>query len=137
MIELYPVIRSAHITLAVLSGSVFFLRGIAVLAGRGAIANQPIVRGFSYLIDTALLGAAISLLLVLRLPLTTPWLMTKLALVLGYIVLGSLALRRAPTARSRRLCFVGAAATYLAIVGIALAHDPRGWMDLLSAYALI
>lgn len=127
MIEFYPLIRSAHITLAVISGSLFLCRGLAVLGGRGGIANHRWVRWSSYLIDTALLVAAITLLVVLQLSPATPWLLAKLTLLLCYIVLGSFALRRARTEWGRRLCFVGALLAYLAIIGTALAHDPRGW----------
>lgn len=132
MIEFYPAIRQLHIALAVGTGALFALRGLLVLTGRAALANHAAVRYLSYTIDTALLTAALMLLSVLRLsPLQTPWLAAKITLLLAYVVLGSLALRRAPTAQARRLCFIGALACYGLMFGIARAHDPLGWLRLL------
>ncbi len=54
------------------------------------------MRWVSYVIDTALLVAALALVAILRLnPLVTPWLAVKLAFVIAYIVFGALALKRA------------------------------------------
>lgn len=128
MIEFYPQIRLLHITLAIATGTLFALRGVLVLQGRDALANHEAVRWLSYTIDTSLLTVALLLLTVLHLSVTdTPWLLIKLVLLVVYIVLGSLALRRAPTPRSRRICLAGAVLTYLLIFGIARAHDPLGW----------
>ncbi len=114
-------------------GALFTLRGLLVQAGRDALANHVGVRWLSYGIDTALLTAALMLLTMLHLsPLRTPWLALKILLLLGYIVAGSFALRRAPTRRARQLCFAAALACYLLMIGIARAHDPRGWLQLLG-----
>jgi uncharacterized membrane protein SirB2 len=129
MIEFYPDVRLAHIALAIATGALFTLRGLLVQTGHAALANHVVVRYLSYTIDTALLTAALMLLTMLRLsPLDTPWLAVKIALLVAYVVLGSLALKRAPTAASRRACFVGALAAYGLMIGIARSHDPRGWL---------
>jgi uncharacterized membrane protein SirB2 len=54
------------------------------------------------------------------------WLTAKVCLLVVYIVLGSLALKRARTPRQRAWCYAAAIAVYLFIVGIARAHDPLG-----------
>jgi uncharacterized membrane protein SirB2 len=126
MIEFYPQIRLLHITCVVLSGALFFLRGAGVLAGMHWPMRLP-VRLASYSIDTALLTAA--LMLVTMLPgavFANGWLTTKLMLLVVYIVLGSLALKRARTPRLGLLCFIAAAATYLFMFSIARVHDPLG-----------
>lgn len=129
MIEFYPDIRFAHIVLAVATGLLFATRGLLVQAGRAALANHVAVRYLSYTIDTALLTAALMLLTMLRLsPLNTPWLALKMGLLVAYVVLGSLALKRAPTPASRRACFIAALAVYGLMIGIARSHDPRGWL---------
>jgi uncharacterized membrane protein SirB2 len=129
MIKFYPEIRLIHIALAISTGVLFTLRGLLVQAGRAALANHVVVRYLSYTIDTALLTAALMLLTVLRLsPFDTPWLAVKIALLAVYVVLGSLALKRAPTPASRLACFVGALAAYGLMIGIARSHDPRGWL---------
>ena len=56
------------------------------------------------------------------------WLSFKLALLVVYVVLGTFALRRAATPRGRWICFVAALAVYAAMIGIARAHHPLGWL---------
>ena len=126
--ELYPLVRTTHISLVMVSGALFAVRGVAVLLGaRWAMAT--VLRRLSYTIDTGLLGAALMLLAILNLnPFAIPWLATKIALLVTYIVLGSLALKRAPTARLRGVCLVAALLCYGMMVSIALAHHPLGWL---------
>jgi uncharacterized membrane protein SirB2 len=129
VIEFYPQIRWLHIMLALLSGMLFTLRGIGVLCKHGELANTVPVRYLSYTIDIALLTAALMLLTMLRLSvLETDWLLAKIVLLLCYIVLGSFALRRAPTRHAKAVCFVLALAIYAVMLGIARAHDARGWL---------
>lgn len=123
---IYPFIRLAHISLVLTSVALFTVRGWAVLQGHAWAMRRP-VRFLSYGIDTALLGAALLLLLILRLdPLTTPWLLTKLVLLLVYIVLGSLALKRARSGRLRLYCLLAALLCYGFMLSVALTHSPLG-----------
>ena len=81
----------------------------------------------SYGIDTALLGAAVLLLVILELnPLFTPWLLTKLVLLLVYIVLGSMALKRARSRQLRLYYLLAALLCYGFMLSVALTHSPRG-----------
>jgi len=93
LIAWYLPIKIAHITLVLISGSLFAVRGFAVLCG----AQWPLKRWLrisSQLIDSALLAAALLLLLALQInPFTLPWLCVKLALLPFYIGFGILALR--------------------------------------------
>jgi len=102
MIEYYPQIKAAHVGFVLASGGLFALRGVLVQLGQRWAMSAP-VRYLSYTVDTALLTSALMLLAVLHLnPFTTPWLAVKLAMLLVYVVLGTLALRRA---RGRRAKF--------------------------------
>lgn len=126
----YAPLRHAHMALVGLSVSLFLLRGAAVLA-RGRTSGWPAwpgLRAASVLIDSLLLssGAALWALLGLH-PLQHSWLGTKLALLLAYIVLGTLALKRARSARGRALAFAGALATVATMAAVAMAHHPLGW----------
>lgn len=126
--ELYSVVKTMHIGLVLASGSLFVLRGLAVLLGHSVAMRAP-VRYLSYAIDSALLAAALALLAMLHLnPFTTPWLAAKLALLVAYIVLGSLALRRAHTLPRRALAFTAALLCFAAMYSIARRHDPLGFM---------
>lgn len=127
-VELYPVVKAMHIGLVLASGCLFVLRGLAVLLGHSVAMRAP-VRYLSYAIDSALLAAALALLAILHLnPFTTPWLAAKLALLVAYIVLGSLALRRAHTLPRRALAFAAALLCFGAMYSIARRHDPLGFM---------
>ena len=122
----YLPLKTTHIGLVTASGLLFALRGGLVLAGRGWAMARP-WRMASYGIDTALLAAAVKLWAGLSLnPATSPWLGAKLVLLVLYIVLGSLALKRARSRRVRIASFVVALAVYLFMATVALAHHPAG-----------
>jgi uncharacterized membrane protein SirB2 len=92
---LYPLLRLAHIGLVAASVALFAARGVGVLRG-ASWPQRPWARQGSAAIDTALLAAGLALWVGLGLhPVHQPWLGAKLALLLVYIVLGSLALKRA------------------------------------------
>ncbi|RPH64168.1 MAG: regulator SirB [Burkholderiales bacterium] len=128
MIDFYPQTRLAHIGLVVTSGTLFALRGVATLAGARWSSVAPL-RYASYLIDTALLSAALLLLAMLRInPFVEPWLAVKLALLPVYVVLGVMALRRARSPRSRIAYFVAALVCFGSMYSIARAHHPLGFL---------
>lgn len=132
MSEHYLLIKQVHVLAVIASVSLFSLRGMAMLAGSRLVAAAPL-RWLSYGIDTVLLAAALALLAVLRLnPFTTPWLATKLVLLLAYIVLGSLALKRGRTRARRGLWLLAALAVFTFLYGVARMHHPAGWLLLLA-----
>ena len=121
----YPQIKLVHITCVVLSGSLFTLRGVMMLAGSVRV-YHPALKYLSYLIDTTLLTSAVLLTLILhQYPFVQSWLTAKVLLLVVYIVLGVFALRRGHSRASREACFVAELAVFLFIVSIAIAHDPR------------
>jgi uncharacterized membrane protein SirB2 len=61
------------------------------------------------------------------------WLATKLVLLVAYVALGTLALKRARSPRARSVCFAAALCTYLYILGVAHMHHPLGWLHGLVA----
>lgn len=129
MIEYYLQVKHAHIGLVLLSGGLFALRGTAALAGMRWPLAAP-VRYLSYTIDTALLTAALMLLVVLQLnPFATGWLGVKLLLLVAYIALGALALKRARTGTARALCFAAALAAFGFMYSVARAHHPLGFLQ--------
>ena len=131
MIEFYPQIKFAHVLCVILSGSLFALRGLMMLAG-SRFTNHAAMRYLSYTIDTTLLTAALMLITILhQYPFVQAWLTLKVLLLVVYIVLGVFALRRAQTRGTRAICYIAALAVYLSIVGVALAHNPLGWLALL------
>jgi len=132
MMSLVPGIRTVHIACVAASGALFLLRGLPLVVGSKPL-DPRWLRRLSYAVDTVLLAAAILLMTLLHAwPGQQRWLTVKLLLVLVYIVLGSLALRRGKGAGFRKACFVAALAVFLFIVGIARRHDPWGWLGLLG-----
>lgn len=126
MLPFYPQIRSVHVTAVLASGTIFLVRGIAVQA-RAAWPLAAPVRYASYAVDTVLLAAGVTLAAILpRAMFASGWLTVKLALVVVYILLGTLALKRAHTPRGRLLCLIAALCTYAIIIIVAWTHSPLG-----------
>lgn len=127
MIEFYPQIKQFHIFVALLSGSLFALRGFFVLRGARWPMALPL-RWFSYAVDTALLTAALMLLTILPGAMfANGWLTVKVTLVIVYVVLGVFALKRARSPRARIGFYLAALLTFLSIYAIARAHSPLGF----------
>lgn len=133
MIEFYPQIRVVHIACVIASGLLFALRGTLMLAGvRGC--NHIALRALSWSIDTTLLTAALMLATILhQYPFVHAWLTVKVLLLVVYIGLGTLALKRGSTRARRALWFAAALAVYLTIVSVARAHHPLGFLHTLLA----
>ena len=128
MIEFYPQIKQFHIFIALLSGSLFAVRGAFALAGARWPRALP-VKWLSYAIDTSLLTAAMMLLTILPWTMfANGWLITKVVLIVAYVVLGVLAMRPQRTRRARALYYAAALLAFAAIYGIARAHHPLAWL---------
>ncbi|WP_119355037.1 SirB2 family protein [Azohydromonas sediminis] len=123
LIEAYPTLRHAHIVLVTLSGTLFALRAAGVLAG----ARWPLTPGPRFAamgIDTLLLAAGVTLWITLGLnPLRETWLGAKLVLLVVYVGLGTMALRRARGTGTRLAWTAAALACFGAMVAIARTHD--------------
>lgn len=127
----YTLLKHIHMTLAVLSASLFSVRGLALLRG-AAWPRLKLWRVGSVLIDVALLGMAITLLAAYDFALLhAPWLQLKLVLLVVYIVLGAVAMR----ARSRAVrigAYAAALAALAHLFGAAFLKSPLGWFSLLA-----
>ena len=129
MIEFYTQIKWVHIMMVLSSGSLFLLRGLLVQAGKPRIAMAAPVRYLSYTVDTTLLTAALMLLTILPgAVFANGWLTTKLILLVVYVTLGTFALKRGRTPRTRTICYLAALATFVTMYGIARMHSPLGWI---------
>lgn len=128
MLEFYPQIKAVHVFCALLSGSLFAVRGLGILLRQRWPMSLP-VKWTSYAIDTTLLTAALMLLTILPHALfANGWLTLKIGLVVVYVVLGTFALKRGRTPRARLVCYVLALLVFVSIVGVARAHHPLGWL---------
>lgn len=122
----YVEIRWLHIGAVIASGSLFTIRGLMMLA-RSRLTNHVGLRTLSIVIDTTLLAAAVVLTMIIhQYPFVQAWLTAKVLLLVVYILLGTLALKRGRTYSTRATCYVLAITVYLFIVTVARAHNPLG-----------
>jgi uncharacterized membrane protein SirB2 len=126
-----PEVRQGHVLMVLLSGALFTLRGLAVLAGARWPLHKALRIG-SVVIDTLLLGAGVTLWTLLSLnPLRDQWLGAKLLLLVVYVVLGTWALKRARSTASRALFLIAALTVFATMFSIGLTRDPLGlWRTL-------
>jgi uncharacterized membrane protein SirB2 len=124
------IIKSIHIACAMLSYSLFFLRGVWMLRDSPAL-QQRWVRIAPHTVDTVLLASAITLAWQLGIsPSTHPWLAAKIVALLLYIVIGMIALKRGKTKRIRLVAWLAAQAIFLYIVSVAVTHNTTPWNNL-------
>jgi uncharacterized membrane protein SirB2 len=123
----YLEIRTLHIAAALTSGALFLARGLALNGFGARWPRTKAVRYLSWAVDSVLLGAAVTLMtLVRQYPGVDAWLTVKVGLVVLYIVLGYYALGRA---RSRSLSvglWLAALIVFAGIYSVARAHHPLG-----------
>lgn len=128
MAEYYLALRQAHIALALLSVGLFCVRGLLML-GESPRVHAAWLRYPSYLIDTLLLTAALMLMSVIRqYPFVDGWLTMKVCLLVAYVVLGSVALKRGRSRSARAAAFVAALLVVTLLFGVARAHHPLGFL---------
>ena len=120
----YLAVKEAHLTFVTLSITGFVLRGWWMWNG-SALLNHRLTKVLPHVNDSLLLAAGIWLAVILRhYPGTSPWLTAKLAALLVYIVLGSIALKRGRTRGIRAGAFTGAVITFAYMVSVALTRSP-------------
>ncbi len=116
----YLLLKHLHLSLVVLSGLGFLVRGVIRLVLDRPLAH-PMVRVGPHVIDTLLLASGIALWVLMSYPLWS-WFGVKLALVVVYIAVGILAFRLAR--RSLAIVAFGVAlSVFLTITGLAW-HRP-------------
>ena len=121
----YLLLKHFHMSFAAMSGLLFLLRGLWMLADSPALQRRW-VRVLPHLVDTALLLSALSLAVwSAQYPLVQTWLSVKVGALLLYIVLGSIALKRGRSKPVRAAAYVAALVTFGYIVGVAVTKNPR------------
>lgn len=126
----YVYAHHLHVACVAVSVALFVLRGGLMLAGSPLLKTR-LLRIVPHVVDSVLLASALWLVSVLHLPVfQTPWLVAKLAGLVAYVVLGSLALRRARSRPARVAAFVAALVTVGWMISVAIRHDPWGFLAL-------
>lgn len=121
-------IKSLHIALALLSLSGFILRGVWMLCGSSLLQRRA-TRILPHIVDTLLLLSGLFMLIRYHIyPTQQPWLAAKLSILLIYIVLGSVALKRGASLKLRAVAWVLALLAFAYMLGAALTHRVMPWM---------
>ncbi|MGJ8662167.1 MAG: SirB2 family protein [Marinicella sp.] len=90
---MYPIVKQLHVILVITSITLFQFRYWRFHVGQKS--PKLIFKIAPHVIDTALLISGISLAVLAHFsPLNTPWLLYKLLLLVGYILLGAIAMKR-------------------------------------------
>ena len=119
----YFAIKHLHMTCAALSGSFFLVRGIWMLRD-SAMLQQRWVKTAPHLIDTILLGSALTMVVWSgQYPFVENWLTAKVFALVAYILLGTVALKRGKTKGVRVTAFVAALLVFGYIVKVALTRQ--------------
>lgn len=126
--EHYALIKHLHVTAATLSLAFFLLRAWWSVR-EVPLLQRRWVKIAPHLIDTALLGLGVTLMVLLSAwPHQQPWLAAKLIALLGYIGLGTLAIKRGRTPAVRGVAALAAVATFAYMLGAAVTHSPLSWL---------
>jgi uncharacterized membrane protein SirB2 len=125
--DAYLDVRMLHIACAVVSISGFFVRGMLML-NESPWLQRRFVRIAPHVVDTLLLASAVWLAWFLgQVPFVHGWITAKIAALLAYIVLGSIALKRGRTKGARAAALAAALATGAYIVAVAITRDATPW----------
>lgn len=124
----YYWIKQLHVATVVFTICFFVIRFYWMLR-RPQRLGRRWVRQLSMWNDILLLSAGITMVILShQYPFSSPWLTTKLLMLLLYIVLGSLALKYGRSRKTRTLFGVLALSTVFYIVSVALTRSPTPWM---------
>ena len=116
----YALAKQLHLATVALSWTLFFARGIWMIADSPRLAARW-VRVVPHANDTVLLVAALYLATFYGLQ---PWIVAKVVALVAYIVIGMVALRRGPSKPVRIAAWVAAQLVFLYIVAVAVTKTP-------------
>lgn len=126
----YLAIKHIHVLCVILSGAGFLLRGVWMLRGSATLLSHRLTRILPHAVDTLLLVSALVLAtLSAQYPFVVGWVTAKVLGLIGYIILGMIALKRGRSPAVRSAAFAAAIAVYLWIVSVALMRSPYGFLS--------
>ena len=130
---MYIALKLVHVTAAILTISGFALRGFWMLTGSPNL-DRRAVKIAPHIVDSVFLLSGIGLIWVLHLPvLSQPWLVAKLLALVLYIVLGTVALRRGKTKKTRTIALMLAILAFAYIAGTAMSKSVGSWLSFLGS----
>ncbi len=124
----YATLKLIHVSCVVTSYALFFIRGVWMLRD-SSLLHRRWVRIVPHVIDTLLLGSAITLALMLhQYPFVAGWITAKVVALFVYVGLGMVALRFGRTRGERVQAWLAAQVVFIYIVSVALTRNPLPWV---------
>lgn len=127
MAEHYLMLKHLHITAAYLSLLFFMLRAFWSLR-EAPMLQARWVKVAPHVIDTALLTLGILLAITLNFWPLPAWLSAKIAALVIYIVLGTVAIKRGKTPAIRAGFAFAAVVVFVYMLGAAIQRTPLSWL---------
>lgn len=124
MTDYYFPIKHLHMTAVGLSIILFVIRAYWSVTG-SALLQRRLVRILPHVVDTVLLVCGV--ILAAMIGPNQPWILTKIVLLIVYIGVGTIAIKRGRTPRTRATAALIAVAVFAYIVGVAINHDSLSW----------
>lgn len=121
----YFAIKHLHVTAAVLSILFFVIRAYWSVTG-SALLQARAVKILPHIVDTVLLVCGI--ILAMMIGPEQPWILAKIIALVLYVVVGTVAIKRGKTPRSRAIAAVVAVVIFIYIIGVALQQNPMSWL---------
>lgn len=116
----YSLLKLVHVGTVYITFGLFLTRGVWMLLDSHRL-QERWVKVIPHLNDTLLLTAAIALVVVGDLSLIdNPWLIAKIAALLAYIALGSMALKHGRSKLQRSVYFIAALGVFGYIIAVAV-----------------
>lgn len=122
----YFFIKQLHMSAAALSILFFVVRAYWSVTSSGLL-QRKFVKVAPHVIDTVLLACGVILAAMLGAAGMQPWVLTKIVLLVAYIGVGTIAIKRGKTPATRGLAALIAIGIFVYIVGVAIRHDPLSW----------
>ncbi|NYT81059.1 SirB2 family protein [Alcaligenaceae bacterium] len=120
----YLLIKHLHMTAAGLSILFFVVRAFWSVQGSTLLQNR-LVKTLPHVIDTVLLLAGMTLAAMIG-P-EQPWILVKIIALIAYIGVGTIAIKRGKTAKTRAIAAIIAVAIFVYIVGVAMTKSALSW----------
>ena len=121
-------LKHSHMLFVAISGLFFLVRGVWMLMESDML-QKKWVKIVPHVVDTLLLACGIGLTVILsQYPFVHHWLTVKVVLLVAYILLGTVALKRGKTKAIRTTAFFVAIACFLFMLSVAFSHHPLGFL---------
>lgn len=128
MTDYYFPIKHLHMTAVGLSIILFVIRAYWSITG-SALLQRRLVRILPHVVDTVLLVCGV--ILAAMIGPNQPWILTKIVLLVAYIGVGTIAIKRGRTTRGRLTAALIAIAIFAYIVGVAITKNSGSWFSML------